>query len=109
MTDAVSLLSALGRIEGLGSALSGMGLGAAEIILTLSSIFLLVLIDRLVEQDGTPRECEPLPDGSLPVKKDGSAALTENGAFIYFVWIILLCWMLLLSEGVESSFIYFQF
>ena len=107
--DAFSLLSALGRPEGLLSALSAMGLGATEIVLTLSSLLVLIIIDRLVLQDGTPGECEPLPDGTLPVVRDGSRLLTRDGGFVYFVWIILMCWIMLLSAGVESSFIYFQF
>ena len=86
-----------------------MGLGAIEIVLTVSSILLLLIIDRLVIQDGTPAECEPLPDGDLPVAKDLSRVLTDRCGFVFFVWIILLCWILLLSAGVESSFIYFQF
>ena len=78
-------------------------------ILKRTALMLLLLVDRLVVQDGTPAEYETLPDGSLSISEDGSSALTENGGFVYFVWIIFLCWILLFSAGVESSFIYFQF
>mgnify|MGYP003292816548 CR=1 FL=1 len=40
---------------------------------------------------------------------EGSAALSKNGAFIYFVWIILIVWTLLISNDMISTFIYFQF
>jgi hypothetical protein len=40
---------------------------------------------------------------------DGSDMLVRDGAFIYFVFAIMLVWLLLLSRGQSSTFIYFQF
>lgn len=71
-----------------------MGLGVTEIILCIAAIATLAVVDRLVSYG----------DGS-----DGSGALIKRGAFIYYVWIVLLVWALLLSKDMASTFIYFQF
>ena len=95
MADAVSLLRTL--FVGWGNAgetLSLMGLSPAGIITTLLSILILLKIDRMLTYDDSP---------------DGSEVLTERGAFIYFVWIILFAFGLLLSKDMMSTFIYFQF
>ena len=95
MGDALHLLDTLftGWTDTAGT-LSSMGLGAAEVVTTVLSILTLIMIDSLVRYEDTA---------------DGSEALTKNGAFVYFVWIILFAWGLLLSKDMMSTFIYFQF
>lgn len=71
-----------------------MGLNPIAILMCIFSIATLIIIDKMLTYD----DCE-----------DGSAMLVTRGSFVYFVWIVLLCWALLLSKNIESSFIYFQF
>ena len=77
-----------------GETLGIMGLGAIDILLCVLSILTLIMIDRLLTYDDS---------------SDGSEVLVKNGSFIYFVWVIMLVWLLLLSRGMDSTFIYFQF
>ena len=79
---------------GIGDALSDMGLTPIAILTVIASIFTLIIIDHLLTYDDAP---------------DGSHALVQNGAFIYYVWMILFFWGLLLSKNLTSTFIYFQF
>jgi len=79
---------------GLSGALSTMGLNPVALLTAIVSIALLLVIDHMLDYSDAP---------------DGSAVLTKNGAFIYFVWIILFFWGLLLSKNLSSTFIYFQF
>lgn len=76
-----------------GEVLSSMGLGAVEIATVLVSLATLLIVDRLVSYD----------------ERDGSDALIHRGAFVYFIYYIMLVWLLLLSKGIASTFIYFQF
>lgn len=96
VSDAFTLAGAL--FSGWGAppseVLSSMGLGAVGILMTVFAIISLVLIDRLLTHGDEP---------------DGSAALLSRGAYLYLVWIIMLCWALLLSKDMVSTFIYFQF
>jgi hypothetical protein len=78
----------------LANTLGIMELGIVGILTTLASFFILLIIDRMLAYEDTP---------------DGSSMLTKNGAFIYFVWIIMFAWALLLSKDMTSTFIYFQF
>ena len=97
MGDAVVLLGKLfggGWGVGLGETLEAMGLDFVAILTTLISIAVLMIIDRLLVYGDDA---------------DGSLMLTKNGSFIYFVWIVMFCWMLLLSNDMTSTFIYFQF
>ena len=71
-----------------------MGLDFTAILTTVLSILILFMIDRLLVYGD---------------EADGSAMLTKNGSFVYFVWIVMFCWMLLLSNDMTSTFIYFQF
>ncbi len=71
-----------------------MGLTPVAILMSIFSILTLVIIDKMLAYDDGP---------------DGSSVLTSRGSFVYYVWIVLLCWTLLLSKNMESSFIYFQF
>lgn len=79
---------------GLAQTLEIMGLGTVQILMCISSILVLTMIDRLLTYDDEP---------------DGSLVLVDKGRFVYFAWIILLCWTLLLSKDMASTFIYFQF
>lgn len=74
--------------------LADMGLTVNAIVLTILSVLTLIVIDRLLTYDDQP---------------DGSEFLVRNGAFVYFVWIVLFCWGVLLSKDMTSTFIYFQF
>ncbi len=91
--DAFSLTAGLFDFElGISETLTAMGLTPSGIIMTLLSILTLVLIEKLLVYEDT---------------EDGSDALTKNAGFIYFVWMILFAWVLLLSKGMSSTFIYF--
>lgn len=93
--DAFTLVGRL--FEGswsLPATLAAMELDAAAILLTVFSILTLTLIDRMLTYGDSP---------------DASGVLVNRGAFVYFVWMIMFVWALLLSEGMESTFIYFQF
>ena len=79
---------------GIGATLSDMGISVTTALLMLASMLLLFFIDRMLTYDDS---------------EDGSAVLVSRGGFIYFVWIVLLCWALLLSKDMISTFIYFQF
>ena len=95
MTDAILLLKTLFTGWGsIGGTFSAMGLDLTAIITTALSILTLIMIDSLIRYEDTP---------------DGSDILTRNGAFVYFIWLILFAWGLLLSKDMMSTFIYFQF
>ena len=79
----------------LGETLTAMELTPVAILMCIFSVLTLVIIDRLVVYGG---------EG-----KDSADVLTKNGAFVYFVWIIMFCWGILLAKDVVSTFIYFQF
>jgi hypothetical protein len=79
---------------GIGATLSSMGITVTTALLMLTSVTLLFLIDRMLTYDDSA---------------DGSDVLVERGGFVYFTWIVLLCWALLLSKDMISTFIYFQF
>ncbi len=78
----------------LGEVLSGMGLDLTMMIYTVLSVVLLVVLDRILTYDGVG---------------DDSYVLIKNGNFVYIVWAIFLAWAFLLSRGLISTFIYFQF
>ena len=73
--------------------LEAMGLGAVEIISVVVSIGILYLMDKIVTYEDNP----------------SSVIVLKNGAFAYFVWVILLVWTLLIANDMTSTFIYFQF
>ena len=94
-SDAFNLLKVLFSGKGgFADTLDAMGFTQVGIVFTVLSILVLLMIDRLVTYE----------DG-----EDGSDALCERGGYVYFVWIIMLAWMLLLSNDMTSTFIYFQF
>lgn len=73
---------------------SGMGLTLLRALTVIVSVLLLLLLDRLLTHGDGP---------------DGSALYVRRGGYIYLVWIVAFAWALLLSKGMESTFIYFQF
>lgn len=96
ISDALHLLKTLFSFTGggIGATLSSMGITVTTALLIFASVTLLFLIDRMLTYDDSA---------------DGSDVLVERGGFVYFTWIVLLCWALLLSKDMISTFIYFQF
>jgi multisubunit Na+/H+ antiporter MnhB subunit len=91
----MTLISGLGNFSiGLPETLSAMGLDLTGILMTALSLASLLILEKLLHYEETP---------------DGSEALVKNGAFSYLIWIIMFAWLLLLSNDMVSSFIYFQF
>ena len=94
ISDAFTLLGALlTRHASVSSALSSMQLDAVSLLLIIFSIATMIILDRAVSYD----------------EQDGSDILVKDGAFIYFVFAVMFVWLLLLSRGESSTFIYFQF
>ena len=94
ISDAFTLVGALfTNHASLASALSAMQLDAVSILLIIFSVATMILLDRALTYD----------------EQDGSDILVKDGAFIYYVFAIMFVWLLLLSKGQESTFIYFQF
>ena len=96
MSDALYLVKTLFSFTGggIGTTLSAMGIDLTTALLMVASVLLLFLIDRMLTYDDSA---------------DGSDVLVGHGGFVYFTWIVLLCWALLLSKDMISTFIYFQF
>ena len=95
LSDALTLIRALFcSTAPVSETLSLMGFNAVAAIVCILSILTLVMLDRMLVHSDEP---------------DGSGAIVSSGAFVYFVWIILLAWLLLLSKDMTSTFIYFQF
>ncbi len=97
ISDAGILLKSLfvtGWNVGLKDTLSSMGFNTVGIIMTICSIATLIMIDNVLHYED---------------EHDGSDILIKNGSFVYYIWIILFSWAILLSQGVGSTFIYFQF
>ena len=70
-----------------------MSLDPVSVFLIIFAIATMILLDRVVSYS----------------EEDGSDILVKNGAFIYYVFAIVFVWLLLLSKGQSSTFIYFQF
>ena len=90
------LLSRLFSLEGasLADQLSAMGLSIVPLVTVIISIVILIIIDRLLTYEG---------------KGDSSFVLVKSGSFVYIITAILVCWLLLISNDMISTFIYFQF
>ena len=92
LADVGVLLSALGTGWGsLGESLASKGLNLAYAIVAILSIIIMTQLDILTEKSGTNGEI---------IKKTST---------VYAIWAIAAAWLLLLSVGGASSFIYFQF
>ena len=95
VSDAGILLGKLfGGWQGFEAGFSQAGVSTLAVVSWILAIATLIFMDKLLTHGDGP---------------DGSRVLVRRGAFIYVVWAIALCWVFLLSENVESSFIYFQF
>ncbi len=94
--DAFTLISTLvtGWPSSFSETVALMKLDLVSVLTVVLGIALMTLMDRMYVYGEEP---------------DASALMTRNGAFIRIVWVVLLAWLLLLSEGRDSSFIYFQF
>ena len=96
MSDAITLIKKLFVGLDLSGTIGLMGFDALSAILCVTSIALLILLDRTVTYDG---------------KEVGekSHIIVRSGAYVYAVTLIILFWLLLLSKDMISTFIYFQF
>ena len=95
VADALTLLGTLFSFKGgFAETFSMMGLDLSRVLLIIASFIILLVIDNALKYEDAP---------------DGSSVLTKNGAFVYFTWAIIVCWVLLISRDMVSSFIYFQF
>ena len=94
--DALYLVKVLftGFGTGLAETLKIMNLDLTNILMCILSISTLIMIDHLLKYED---------------EIGGSYALTKNGTFIYYVWMIMFAWAILLSHDMSSTFIYFQF
>lgn len=94
--DALYLVKVLftGFGTGLAETLKIMNLDLTNILMCILSIATLIMIDHLLKYED---------------EIGGSYALTKNGTFIYYVWMIMFAWAILLSHDMSSTFIYFQF
>ena len=94
IADAFTLLTALvTRFSSVSGALASMQLDTVSILLVIFAVATMIVIDRALSYD----------------EQDGSDILVRDGAFIYYVFAIMFVWLLLLSRGQSSTFIYFQF
>ena len=94
IADALTLLTALvTRFSSVSGALASMQLDTVSLLLVIFAVATMIVIDRALSYD----------------EQDGSDILVRDGAFIYYVFAIMFVWLLLLSRGQSSTFIYFQF
>jgi D-alanyl-lipoteichoic acid acyltransferase DltB (MBOAT superfamily) len=95
VSDAGALLGTVaGGSWNIAATVEIMGITPAMAIISALAVLTLVMIDHLLKYEDT---------------EDGSAALVKNGAFIYYVWMIIFIWAIALSQNMTSNFIYFQF
>ncbi|MBQ7933035.1 MAG: MBOAT family protein [Clostridia bacterium] len=76
-----------------------MGLTLTGAVISVLSVAIMVILDRLVRHNEQPQ-----PDGTLR-----STLAISNGKSLVYVWAIIIAWMVLLAGDGSSSFIYFQF
>ena len=94
ISDAFALIGAIFTDHApLSEVLLAMNLDTASIFLIIFSVIIMLILDRAV----------------LYNEDDGSDLLVQNGSYIYFIFAVILVWLLLLSKGQSSTFIYFQF
>jgi D-alanyl-lipoteichoic acid acyltransferase DltB (MBOAT superfamily) len=90
--DVGVLLSALGTgWSDIGASISSMGLNLAGGIIAVLSIIIMTELDILTE------------------KNEQNSEIMRKNSTVYAVWAIAAAWLLLLSVGGASTFIYFQF
>ena len=76
-----------------------MGLTLTGAVMSVLSVAIMVILDRLVRHNEQPQA-----DGTLR-----STLAISNGKSLVYVWAIIIAWMVLLAGDGSSSFIYFQF
>ena len=92
LSDVGVLLASLGAGWGdIGASLSSMGLNLAGAVIAVLSIVIMTELDILTEQNEEHGE------------------IMKKTSTVYAVWAIAAAWLLLLSVGGASTFIYFQF
>ena len=92
LADVGVLLSSLGTGWGdIGASLSSMGLNLAGALIAVLSIVIMTELDILTE------------------KNEEKGEIMQKTSTVYAVWAIAAAWLLLLSVGGASTFIYFQF
>ena len=92
LADVGALLSALGTGWGdIGASISAMGLNLAGAVIAVLSIVIMTELDILTE------------------KNEQTGEIMRKTSTVYAVWAIAAAWLLLLSVGGASTFIYFQF
>lgn len=77
----------------LGETLSAMGLGVTAVIVTLLSVVIMAEMDIITSVN----------------EGGGTAALSGKTTVMWIVWAVAVAWIMLLSVGGASTFIYFQF
>ena len=98
VSDAFSFVGTLFSFEGsFADTLSLMELDLNRILLVIASLIILFITDRALKYE------------DVPERLDESRILTKNGSFVYYLWAIIALWVLLVSQDLVSSFIYFQF
>ena len=92
LADVGVLLSALGTGWGnIGASVASMGLNLAGAIVAVLSIVIMTELDILTE------------------KNEENGEIMHKTSTVYAIWAIAAAWLLLLSVGGASTFIYFQF
>jgi D-alanyl-lipoteichoic acid acyltransferase DltB (MBOAT superfamily) len=92
LSDVGTLLSSLALGWGeIGTSLSSIGLNLASVIIAALSLIIMTELDILTERSEDARE------------------ITAKNSTVFAVWAIAIAWILLLSVGGASTFIYFQF
>lgn len=92
LSEVSVLLSALGTGWGdIGASLASMGLNLAGAIVAVLSIVIMTELDILTE------------------KNEQNGEIMRKTSTVYAVWAVAAAWLLLLSVGGASTFIYFQF
>ena len=92
LSDAWVLLTSLGAGWGdIGASLTSMGLNLAAAIIAVLSLIIMTELDVLTE------------------KNEAEGAIFSKNSIVWAVWAVALAWLMLLSVGGASTFIYFQF
>jgi hypothetical protein len=71
-----------------------MNIGICEALISIFAFVIMLMLDRI------------LFSAEYPL---GKKSITDKGGLIYLIWVIALVWILLISEDMISTFIYFQF
>ncbi len=95
LDEAFYLVKMLGSFKGTFSeTLTLMELDLTRIILIAATLVILFIVDRAVKYEDEAND---------------SPIITKKGGFVYLTWCIIALWVLLVSQDMVSSFIYFQF